>query len=157
VSRATSLVSRLPPQIAHNDAQMNNILFRGDEAVCLVDLDTVMPTARFWDLGDLLRSASTYGAEDDPDPKSNVVDRALFRAAVDGYRDAIGPIVERGSVDDTAIDLAGPLITYEQALRFLTDYLRGDVYYRTTRPGQNLDRARAQLALLDSMQGTVAS
>jgi Ser/Thr protein kinase RdoA (MazF antagonist) len=154
---ATALVSRLPPQIAHNDAQMNNILFRGDAAVCLVDLDTVMPTARFWDLGDLLRSASTHGAEDDPDPERNVVDRPLYDAAIDGYRDEIGPLVEKGSVDDAALELAGPLITYEQGLRFLTDYLRGDVYYRTMRPGQNLDRARSQLALLDSMQGTVAS
>jgi Ser/Thr protein kinase RdoA (MazF antagonist) len=156
-SKATAIVARLPPQIAHNDAQMNNILFRGDEAVCLVDLDTVMPTARFWDLGDLLRSASTHGAEDDPDPRRNVVDRELFDAAVDGYRDAIASLAEAGSLDDAALELAGPLITYEQALRFLTDYLRGDVYYRTTRPVQNLDRTRAQLALVDSMQGTVAS
>jgi Ser/Thr protein kinase RdoA (MazF antagonist) len=153
---AASLVAVLPSQIAHNDAQMNNILFHGDDAVCLVDLDTVMPTARFWDVGDLLRSASTYGAEDDPDPRRNVVDPALFHAIIDGYRDAIGPVVEPGSVEDAALELAGPVITYEQALRFLTDYLRGDVYYRTTRPGQNLDRARAQLALVASMQATVA-
>jgi hypothetical protein len=136
---------------------MNNILFRGDEAVCLVDLDTVMPTARFWDVGDLLRSASTRGAEDDPDPRHNAVDPALFHAVVDGYRDAVAPVVKRGSVEDAAVALAGPMITYEQALRFLTDYLEGDVYYRTTRSGQNLDRTRAQLALLASMRGTVIS
>ena len=153
---ATEFVSRLGPQIAHNDAQANNILFRGDDAVCLVDLDTVMPTARFWDVGDLLRSASTRGAEDDPDPRNNAVDPALFRAILDGYRDAVGSVVTPGSVDDRALELAGPLITYEQALRFLTDYLRGDVYYRTTRARQNLDRTRAQLALLASMQGSVA-
>jgi Ser/Thr protein kinase RdoA (MazF antagonist) len=153
--KATAFAAELSPQIAHNDAQMNNILFRDDVAVCLVDLDTVMPTARFWDVGDLLRSASTRGEEDDPDPQHNEVDAALFRAILDGYRAAAAPIVETGSVEDAALDLAGPLITYEQALRFLTDYLRGDVYYRTTRPGQNLDRTRAQLALLASMQGTV--
>jgi Ser/Thr protein kinase RdoA (MazF antagonist) len=153
--KAAELVSHLSPQIAHNDAQMNNILFRADEAVCLVDLDTVMPTARFWDVGDLLRSASTHGAEDDPDPRHNTVDPMLYRAAIDGYRDAVAPVVEKGSVEDAALQLAGPLITYEQALRFLTDYVLGDVYYRTTRPGQNLDRARAQLGLLSSMQGTV--
>jgi hypothetical protein len=65
--------------------------------------------------------------------------------------------VPRGSVEDTAIEVAGRLITYEQALRFLTDHLHGDVYYRTTRSGQNLDRTRAQLALLTSMEGTVGS
>jgi hypothetical protein len=154
---ATELTARLAPQVAHNDAQMNNILFREDEAVCLVDLDTVMPTARFWDVGDLLRSASTRGAEDDPDPLANAVDPALFHAIVDGYRDAVEPVVASGSVEDAALEVAGQLITYEQALRFLTDYLRGDVYYRTTRAGQNLDRTRAQLALLTSMQGTVGS
>jgi hypothetical protein len=98
-----------------------------------------------------------FDAEDDPDPRRNAVDPALFHAVVDGYRDAVAPVVEKGSVEDAALDLAGPLITYEQALRFLTDYLQGDVYYRTTRPGQNLDRTRAQLALLASMQGTVGS
>jgi Ser/Thr protein kinase RdoA (MazF antagonist) len=154
-TKASAFVAQLAPQIAHNDAQMNNILFRGDTAVCLVDLDTVMPTARFWDVGDLLRSASTRGAEDDPDPGHNTVDPALFRAVLDGYRDAVAPIVEPGSLEDAAVQLAGQLITYEQALRFLTDHLDGDVYYRTTRPGQNLDRTRSQLALLASMQGTV--
>jgi Ser/Thr protein kinase RdoA (MazF antagonist) len=156
-SDATAFASALSPQIAHNDAQMNNILFRGDEAVCLVDLDTIMPTARFWDVGDLLRSASTRGAEDDPDPRHHAVDPALLYAIFGGYRDAVAPVVEKGGVEDRALELAGPMITYEQALRFLTDYLRGDVYYRTTRPGQNLDRTRAQLALLASMQGTVGS
>jgi Ser/Thr protein kinase RdoA (MazF antagonist) len=153
--QASAFTAELSPQIAHNDAQMNNIMFRGDVAVCLVDLDTVMPTARFWDVGDLLRSASTRGEEDDPDPRRNQVDPVLFRAILEGYREAVSAIIESGSVEHAASELAGPLITYEQALRFLTDYLRGDVYYRTTRPGQNLDRARAQLALLASMQGTV--
>lgn len=153
---AVEFTSRLPEQVAHNDAQINNVLFRHDQAVCLVDLDTVMPTARFWDVGDLLRSASTRGAEDDPDPQHNIVDSALFRAIVDGYRDAVASVVAPGSIEHRVVEIAGLLITYEQALRFLTDYLRGDVYYRTTRAGQNLDRARAQLNLVESMQGIVA-
>jgi Ser/Thr protein kinase RdoA (MazF antagonist) len=154
-AKASTFAEEIGPQIAHNDAQMNNILFRGDEAVCLVDLDTVMPTARFWDVGDLLRSASTRGAEDDPEPGHNTVDPALLDAILAGYRGAVAPVVAEGTAEDEALDVAGQLITYEQALRFLTDYLRGDVYYRTTRPGQNLDRTRAQLALLASMQDTV--
>jgi Ser/Thr protein kinase RdoA (MazF antagonist) len=152
---ATEFTRRLPPQIAHNDAQLNNVLFRADEAVCLVDLDTVMPTAHFWDVGDLLRSASTRGAEDDPVSEHHAVDSALYRAIIDGYLDEVAGITGRGSVEGEAVEVSGLLITYEQALRFLTDYLRGDVYYRTTRSGQNLDRTRAQLALLASMRDSV--
>jgi hypothetical protein len=154
---ADEMVARVPRRVAHNDAQLANVLFRGDEAVCLVDLDTVMPTAWFWDVGDLLRSASCGAAEDDPDPGRNAADPALLRAILDGYRAGVAPVVEPGSPEDEALESAGALITYEQALRFLTDFIRGDVYYRVVRPGQNLDRARAQLALLASMEGTVAS
>jgi hypothetical protein len=132
-------------------------LFRGNAAVCLVDLDTVMPTAWFWDVGDLLRSASTVAAEDDPDPRRNVADPLLAGAILDGYRAGVAPVLTAGTEEDDALEVAGALITYEQALRFLTDFIMGDVYYRTTRPDQNRDRARAQLALLASMQGTVGS
>lgn len=155
--RANELVARLPPRIAHNDPQLANFLFRGDEAVCLLDLDTVMPTAWFWDIGDLLRTASTAAAEDDPDTERHVADPLLVRAILDGYRAGAAPALIPGSEEDQALELGGALITYEQALRFLTDFIIGDVYYRTTRPDQNRDRARGQLALLASMQGTVGS
>src|SRR5262249_20839683 len=88
VELAREIVRAVPRRVAHNDVQLNNVLFRGDDAVCLVDLDTLMPTAWFWDLGDLLRSASSYGEEDDPDPAHNAVDPALWHAIVDTYRDA---------------------------------------------------------------------
>ncbi len=154
---ADRLRASLPRGIAHNDAQLANVLFRDGEAVCLVDLDTVMPTAWFWDVGDLLRTASTRAAEDDPDPRHQVAVPARVRAILDGYRAGVASAVKSGGAEDDALEVAGLLITYEQALRFLTDWLMGDVYYRTTRPSQNLDRARGQLALLASMQGTVAS
>jgi Ser/Thr protein kinase RdoA (MazF antagonist) len=156
-TRAHELVARVPRRVAHNDAQLANVLFRGDEAVCLVDLDTIMPTAWFWDVGDLLRSAACDAAEDDPDPRRNAADPVLVRAILDGYRAGVAPAVKAGSPEDEALESAGALITYEQALRFLTDFIHGDVYYRVARPGQNLDRARGQLALLASMEGTVAS
>jgi len=154
---ADELVARLPPRVAHNDAQLANFLFRGDEAVCLVDLDTVMPTAWFWDVGDLLRSGATDAAEDERDPERSVADPELVRGILDGYRAGVAPAVRTGTAEDDALELAGALITYEQALRFLTDFIMGDAYYRTTRPDQNRDRARAQLALLASLQGTVGS
>ena len=152
---AHDLDLRVPIRVAHNDAKLDNVLFRDGEAVCLVDLDTIMPTAWFWDVGDLLRTASTHAAEDDPDPRLHVVDPRLVRAILDGYRAGAAPALTAGSEEDDAIEMGGALITYEQALRFLTDFIMGDVYYRTTRPDQNRDRARAQLALLASMRGTV--
>ncbi len=133
------------------------MLFRDDEAVCLVDLDTVMPTASFWDVGDLVRTASTYAAEDEPRLDRAVIDPELFQAIVAGYRSGRSTGPRPAAAEDDALEVAGAIVTYEQALRFLTDWIAGDVYYRTTRPGQNLDRARAQLALVASMPGTVGS
>jgi Ser/Thr protein kinase RdoA (MazF antagonist) len=154
VDRAREIIGAVPRRVAHNDAQLNNVLFRGDDAICLVDLDTVMPTAWFWDLGDLLRSASSYGEEDDPEPAHNDVDPALWHAIVDTY---CAELTHATAAERAATVHAGAIVTYEQALRFLTDWLAGDIYYRTTRPGQNLDRTRAQLALLASMRGTVGA
>src|SRR5262249_39392634 len=131
VELAREIVRAVPRRVAHNDVQLNNVLFRGDDAVCLADLDTLMPTAWFWDLGDLVRSASSYAEEGDPDPVHNAVDPALWHAIVDTYRDA----ATRASPQERAATAhAGAIVTYEQALRFLTDWLEGDVYYRTTRP-----------------------
>ncbi len=152
VAVAQEIVRSVPVRVAHNDVQLNNVLFRGDDAVCLVDLDTVMPTAWFWDLGDLLRSASSLGEEDDPDPAQQIVDPELSHAIVDTY---CASVTSATDTERAATAHAGAIVTYEQALRFLTDWLAGDVYYRTTRPGHNLARARAQLALLASMRGTV--
>lgn len=152
---AVDLVGRVPRRVAHNDAKLDNVLFRGGDAVCLVDLDTIMATAWFWDVGDLLRSASTPVAEDDERTDAAVVDPVLSQAVLDGYRAGVS-IATPAAAEIEAVEHAAAIVTYEQALRFLTDWIAGDVYYRTTRPGQNLDRARNQLALLSSMPGTVA-
>lgn len=152
VAVAEDLTHRAPRRVAHNDAKLDNVLFREGRAVCLVDLDTVMPGRWFWDVGDLLRTAATSAPEDGPEPERAVVDPLLYDAVLDGYRLAVsqGP-VERAELE--SLEAAGAIVTYEQALRFLTDWLAGDVYYRTTRPGQNRDRARTQLHLLASMPG----
>jgi Ser/Thr protein kinase RdoA (MazF antagonist) len=146
---AAELSAVVPGRVAHYDAKLDNVLFAvSGKAVCLVDFDTVMPGAWFWDVGDLLRSAATPAAEDDP---AAAVDGKLYRAVLDGYRSGAGAALtaaERG-----ALDHAGAVVTYEQAVRFLTDWIAGDVYYRTSRPGHNLDRARAQFSLLASMPG----
>jgi Ser/Thr protein kinase RdoA (MazF antagonist) len=155
---ADDLVARVPVRVAHNDAKLDNVLFRAGAAVCLVDLDTIMPTAWFWDVGDLLRTGSTVVAEDDPRADTAVVDPQRYRAVIDGYCSGLASATSpaaRAEVD--ALEHAGAIVTYEQALRFLTDWIAGDVYYATTRPGQNLDRARNQLHLLASMPGTVGA
>jgi Ser/Thr protein kinase RdoA (MazF antagonist) len=143
---AADLSARMPRRVAHYDAKLDNVLFAGDEAVCLVDLDTVMPGAWFWDVGDLLRSAATTAAEDDP---AATIDPALYRAVLDGYSD--GVLGAATAAEREAVEHAGAIVTYEQAVRFLTDWIAGDVYYRITRPAQNLDRARSQFRLLASM------
>jgi Ser/Thr protein kinase RdoA (MazF antagonist) len=149
---AADLTSRVPRRVAHFDAKLDNILFVGAEAVCLVDLDTLMPGAWFWDVGDLLRSAATTAAEDERDLDRVVVTSERYEAILDGYRSGrSGSGAPAGAAELEAIEFAGAIITYEQAVRFLTDWIAGDVYYRIHRPDQNLDRARAQFRLLASM------
>jgi Ser/Thr protein kinase RdoA (MazF antagonist) len=154
---ADELVERVPRRVAHNDAKLDNVLFEGDDAVRLVDLDTVMPSAWFWDVGDLLRTASTRAAEDEAQAHRAVVDPELYASILEGYRSGLSEGMAPTDAEDEAVELAGAIVTYEQALRFLTDWIAGDVYYRTTRPGQNRDRAFAQLSLLASMPGTVGT
>jgi N-acetylhexosamine 1-kinase len=139
-----------PVRVAHNDAKLDNFLFRGNEACCIVDLDTVMPGTRMWDVGDLLRTAAATVAEDHAGPRPATADAGLSDAVLSGYRRGVsaGPV---STAELEALEVAGAVVTYEQGVRFLTDWLAGDVYYRVSRPRQNLDRARTQLQLLASM------
>jgi hypothetical protein len=148
---AAELTARVPRRVAHFDAKVDNVLFAGETAVSLVDFDTVMPGAWFWDVGDLLRSGATTAAEDDPDPGRAVVVPDRYGAILDGYRAALSAAGVAEPAELEAAEVAGAIVTFEQAVRFLTDWIAGDVYYRTSRPGQNLDRARGQLRLLASM------
>jgi Ser/Thr protein kinase RdoA (MazF antagonist) len=142
----TALVG-LPRRVAHYDAKAANLLV--GETVVVVDLDTVMPGSVLWDVGDMVRS-STGTAVESMTGVSFDVER--YHALIDGWLSEVGNLLtedERG-----AIPKAGPVVTFEQAVRFLTDHLEGDVYFRVTRPGENLDRARNQLDLLRSMVST---
>src|SRR5439155_14862480 len=129
-ARAAEIVASVPRRVAHNDAQLANFLFRGDDAECLLDLDTVMGTAWFWDVGDLLRTSAAPAAEDDPVREHNVAQPERIGAVLDGYREGAGEALLPGSPEDDALEYAGAIVTYEQALRFLTDWILGDVYYR---------------------------
>lgn len=151
VEVAAALTARVPRRAAHFDAKLDNILFDGDDALALVDFDTVMPGAWFWDIGDLLRSGATTAAEDEPLTDRVVVAPERYQAIVDGYRQGLSGSGVAEAAELEAVDAAGAIVTYEQAVRFLTDWIAGDVYYRIRRPEQNLDRARAQFRLLASM------
>jgi hypothetical protein len=144
-------IEGIPYRFIHNDAKLDNVLV--DEAtgtaLCVVDLDTVMPGPAAHDFGDLVRTTISGGAEDEPDQRRIVLRQDIFRAVAGGYLDGAGGWLtseERASLVDGAV-----VITCEQAIRFLTDYLRGDRYYRVEDPQHNLRRARAQLRLLDEL------
>ncbi|MDO5726943.1 MAG: aminoglycoside phosphotransferase family protein [Bowdeniella nasicola] len=141
----------LPLRVTHNDTKLNNVLFDrySNRAICIVDLDTVMPGLAVHDFGDAIRFGAATALEDEPDPAKMTCSPTLFRAYTRGFFTGIGSSLHAreiaGLVDGAA------QMTYECGMRFLTDYLEGDHYFRTGRPNHNLDRARTQLALLDSI------
>lgn len=140
----------LPRRTVHNDCKISNVLFdrQNGEALCVVDLDTAMPGLAAFDFGDMARSMAHRAGEDARDPGEVEVDLELFSAIASGYLDGARFLTdgERQSLVDGAL-----VLTLEQAVRFLTDHLQGDVYFRVERPEQNLDRCRVQFALLGSL------
>lgn len=142
----------LPERITHNDTKLNNVMIDDttQTGLCVIDLDTVMPGLALYDFGDMVRSATNSAAEDERDMAKVHSRLAIFEALVEGYLAAARPFLNRAEIGCLA--LSGRLITFEIGLRFLTDFLEGDVYFKTRRPGHNLDRARNQFALLRSME-----
>jgi Ser/Thr protein kinase RdoA (MazF antagonist) len=138
----------LPVRVAHNDAKAANLLVDeiGGRAPLVVDLDTVMPGSLLWDVGDMIRSGTGT-----PDEATATVsfDLDRYNALVDAWLAETHDLVTPEERD--AVRKAGPVVTFEQAVRFLTDHLQGDVYFRVSRPGENLDRAGNQADLLRSM------
>lgn len=142
----------LPTRVTHNDTKFNNVLFCEDteKAICVTDLDTVMPGTVLYDFGDQIRTTTSPAAEDERDLSSVVIDLEMFEGLARGYLSEAQDFLTVQEIDLLAF--SGRLITYQIGLRFLTDYLEGDVYFKTHRPGHNLDRTRAQFALAQSME-----
>ena len=142
----------LPERSVHNDPKCTNVLLDDatGEALCVVDLDNAMPGTSLHDVGDMLRAMTSLSAEDEPDLDQVACRPELFEAVVEGWLTEAGPMLAPAEV--IMIVTAGWTITLEQAVRFLTDHLQGDGYYKTAREGHNLDRARAQLRLVESME-----
>lgn len=149
---AALAAGRLPLRVVHNDAKIANVLFDDTtgEALCVVDLDTVMPGVAAFDVGDLVRSMASAAAEDSRHPARVKLRPGVVDAVLRGWLEGAGRVTssaERASLVSGAL-----VITFEQGIRFLTDYLESDRYYKTNRPGQNLDRARVQFALLRALE-----
>ena len=141
----------VPERICHNDTKINNILMDNEDsqARCIIDLDTVMPGTSLFDVGDLIRTVSTRAAEDERDLSRVKWDPVFFEALLDGYlSEASEFLIPK---EKELLSEAGRNITQIMGLRFLTDYLEGDHYYRISRPDHNLDRCRNQIALIRSM------
>lgn len=139
-------------RITHNDTKLNNVLFDKNtgEAVCVVDLDTLMPGKAIFDLGDMIRTFISTAAEDDPDPAHTHIDAEVYEQLVKGWTSEMAPLLSAS--EKALLYWSGQLLMFEQGIRFLTDFLLNDVYYRTMRPLHNLDRAMNQMHLLGAYE-----
>ena len=143
---------RAPLRIVHNDPKVNNVLVhRGTgKAICMLDLDTVKPGAVLFDFGDCVRSAANPAGEEAADLDQVRFAQTYYEAIRAGYLDEAGWFLTRDEIE--LLPVSVKVITFELAVRFLADHLRGDTYFRITCPGQNLHRARVQLRLLEHIE-----
>lgn len=141
----------LPVRVTHNDTKLNNVLFdqKTGKALCVIDLDTVMPGLALYDYGDSIRFGASTAAEDERDLSKVELDLRKFRVYTRGFLSACRDLTDR---EVELLPLGAKTMTLECGMRFLGDYLDGDVYYATRYPGQNLDRCRTQLRLVADME-----
>lgn len=142
----------LPLRVTHNDTKLNNVLMdeKTGEALCVIDLDTVMPGLAINDFGDSIRFGANHSAEDEPDLSKVNLDVELFEIYTAAFLGEAGDALTEAEI--RYLPWGAKLMTLECGIRFLTDYLEGDVYFHTTRPGQNLDRTRTQCKLVADME-----
>lgn len=142
----------LPLRVTHNDTKCNNVMVDNDTgaALCVVDLDTVMAGSALYDYGDAIRFGASTAAEDERDLDKVRLDMALFRAFSEGFISRTAKGLERSELNH--LTLGALVMTFEVGLRFLTDYLDGDIYFRIECPDHNLARARCQFKLLEDME-----
>ena len=143
---------KLPKRVCHCDTKVNNMMFdeATDQVLCVIDLDTVMPSFIFSDYGDFLRSAANTGAEDDRNPDNVNFNMDIFRAFTAGYIEAARGFLLPIEIEN--LPYAAALFPYMQCVRFLADYLNGDTYYKIQYPEHNLVRTKAQFKLLQSVE-----
>ena len=146
------LSANLPERITHNDTKFNNVLLddRTQEAICVIDLDTVMPGLALYDFGDMVRTTTSPAAEDEQDLSKVQMQFPMFEALVRGYLDSTAEFLTTAETE--RLVFSGSLIAFETGIRFLTDHLSGDTYFKVHRPGHNLDRCRTQFRLVESIE-----
>jgi len=143
---------KIPERITHNDTKFNNVMLDTvtGEAMCVVDLDTVMPGCVLYDFGDMVRTTTSPTLEDELDLAKVRLQMVMFKKLAEGFVSTAGAFLTKA--ERAHIAFAGKLITFTIGLRFLTDHLAGDTYFRIHRPGHNLDRCRTQFKLVQSIE-----
>ena len=142
---------KIPERVTHNDTKLNNVLIdpKTNKAVCVIDLDTSMPGLAPYDFGDLVRTSTSSAAEDEPDPSRVTFRPEMFKAITDGYLTTASGFLTPEELDH--LFFGSFLITYEIGLRFLTDYLQGNTYFKVKYPEHNLVRSRNQISLAQAL------
>ncbi len=142
----------LPERITHNDTKLNNVLIDNvtGQGICVIDLDTVMPGLIHYDFGDMVRTSTSPAKEDEKDLSKVSMQFNMFEALLRGYLKSAGEFLT--PMEKHYLPFSGKLITLEIGVRFLTDYLSGDVYFKVHREGHNLDRCRTQFKLVQSIE-----
>ncbi|HEY1806788.1 MAG TPA: aminoglycoside phosphotransferase family protein [Terracidiphilus sp.] len=146
------LDANLPERITHNDTKFNNVLLddKTGEAICVIDLDTVMPGLALYDFGDMVRTTTSPAKEDEQNLSQVTMQFSMFEALVRGYLETAGAFLT--TAERNLLAFSGKLITFEIGIRFLTDYLSGDTYFKVHRESHNLDRCRTQFKLVESIE-----
>ena len=147
---------RIPERVTHNDTKLNNVMIddRTGEGVCVIDLDTVMPGSVLYDFGDSVRLGAATAAEDERDLGKVGFDLGLFDRLAAGYLDAARDFLVPS--ETALLAFSAKLLTLECGIRFLTDHLKGDVYFKIHREGHNLDRCRTQFKMVAEMERRMA-
>jgi Ser/Thr protein kinase RdoA (MazF antagonist) len=142
----------LPERVTHNDTKFNNVMLDDvtGEGICVIDLDTVMPGLVLYDFGDMVRTTTSPVMEDEKDLSKVTMQFPMFEALLRGYLSSAGDFLTE--TEKRYLPFSAKLITFETGIRFLSDYLAGDTYFKVHREGHNLDRCRTQFRLLESIE-----
>ena len=146
------LDAKLPERVTHNDTKFNNVMLDDatGEGICVIDLDTVMPGLALYDFGDMVRTTTSPAKEDERDLSKVKMQLPMFEALAQGYLASAAEFLT--PAEKKLLSFSGKLITLEIGLRFLTDYLAGDTYFKVHREGHNLDRCRTQFKLVEAIE-----
>lgn len=146
---------RIPLRVTHNDTKINNIMIDTDtgRAICVIDLDTVMAGSALYDYGDAIRFGANTAAEDEVDTSKISMDLELFKQFTAGFLSEVGDLLNEEEIKNLPLGIE--VMTCELAMRFLTDYIDGDLYFKVKSPDHNLIRAHAQMKLLEDVESKV--